>query len=416
VSPRHDRQPAGIARTLGRVYDAGAALLLAGRAVQLVNSLLLSVLVLRLYGLEVLGAFALGFVPVALLAVVGTLGLHTYLPRARLTHAECSTAALSLHLAQAPLVGGALLLYAALLGNGPVEREVIFLVACGGYFMALSASGQMLSVMRARYLPGLVAPLCETAGLLLGAWLAGSPAGLAAALLAARAVGASSFWAGFRYAAVAPREILATGRRSVRYVAPDSMTLLGDQAAPLLLAAFATRADVGLLRLAQQLLNAADTPAWSLVQARYPAMVRMTGAEIRGQARQLRRLGWAAGALCLTGSWVFAHHLVRTPALFPLMTVLAAVLAWRYVTCHYDYALRAAGRVADALRLSTLKLTAALVTFGVAVPLAGAWGAVVGIALISVAAGLVYERAYHARHGEEAALALPAPATPATGG
>lgn len=398
-------------RLLGRAYDPGAALLLGGRAVQLANSLLLSVLVLRLYGLEVLGVFALGIIPLAVLAVVGTLGLNSYLPRTTLTHAQCCTTGLALHLAQAPLVAAALLLYAALLAQGPAERDVVFLVACGGYFLALGATGQMLAVMRGRFLPGLLAPLCETAGLLLGAWLARSPAELAGALLAARAAGAASFWLGFRYAAVPAREVAAAGHRSVRYVAPDSLTLAGDQLAPLLLAVFATRADVGLLRLAQQLLNAADTPSWTLVQARYPVMVRMTPAETRAQARQLARLGVAAAALCLAGAWVFAYPVLRTPALLPLMVPLAAVLPWRYLTCHYDYALRAVGRVNTALRLGALKLAAALLVFGAAVPLAGVWGAVGGVALLSLAAGIVYPRVHRAGTAEPAPLAA-APALP----
>jgi hypothetical protein len=96
------------------------------------------------------------------------------------------------------LVVPLLWLYASAQAHDQGEWEVIFIISLSGFFIGLQNLGMMLSIMIRRFYPGLVAPLCETVGLLVG-WLfcATAPA-MAVTLLAARVVSVLIIWTGFR--------------------------------------------------------------------------------------------------------------------------------------------------------------------------------------------------------------------------
>jgi O-antigen/teichoic acid export membrane protein len=153
----------------------GSVLLLVGRGVQLVNGLLLSIVLVQRFGLATVGAFALGIAAVNILATVCALGLGAYLPRQHQSHGQSCFAALVLFLAQLPLVVPLLALYATSQAHDRGEWEVIFIISLSGFFIGLQNLGMMLSIMIRRFYPGLIAPLCETVGLLVGWFSARRP-------------------------------------------------------------------------------------------------------------------------------------------------------------------------------------------------------------------------------------------------
>ncbi|MDX2171224.1 MAG: hypothetical protein SF182_29415, partial [Deltaproteobacteria bacterium] len=133
-----------------RVFDIpaeqrGSLLLLVGRGVQLVNGLLLSVVLVRRFGLETVGAFAIGIAAVNILATVCALGMSAYLPRLKQSHAQSCFAALVLFLVQLPLIAPLLLGYAYAQAEGAVDGQIIFVVALSGFFIGLQNLGMMLS-------------------------------------------------------------------------------------------------------------------------------------------------------------------------------------------------------------------------------------------------------------------------------
>src|SRR5262249_37804611 len=144
---------------------SGPALLMVGRTIQLCNGLLLSTILVRRFGLEVVGSFALGIAAVNVLANVCPLGLHAYLPRVKQSPAQSCFAGLVLFSVQLPLVLAVLTAYAWVQGHDAVEQRIIFLAAFSGYFIGLANLGMMLSIMVRRFTPGLLAPLCEMIGL-----------------------------------------------------------------------------------------------------------------------------------------------------------------------------------------------------------------------------------------------------------
>lgn len=386
-----------------RSYAGGPGLLLAGRAVQLINGLLLSVLLLHRFGLAVLGSFAIGLAAVNIIAVVCPLGLHNQLPRLRHSLAQSSFAGLLLQLVQLPLVALLLLPYAALQARDPGEQHVIYVVALSGFFIGLANMGMMLAIMHRRFSVGLAAPLIETTGMVIGSLAAATPAGFAVYLLLSRIASATLIWTGFAYARLPLRRLVEIARASVHYMVNDALTVAPEQIAPLLLAGAVSRDALGIFRLCQQLVMAADTPVWTFVQSRYPHMVDGDAAFHRDLAQQVNRLAVTASLACLVGSTVLALAFFRTPTLAVYMAVLSPCLLWRYRAYLYGQALRAAGRLAAVTALATTRLLAALAAFSLTTHAFGLWGAVGTVAVLSVATGAAYEWTYHRR---------PAPSTP----
>jgi O-antigen/teichoic acid export membrane protein len=375
-------------------YQAGPGLLLIGRSIQLCNGLLLSVILVRRFGLEVVGSFALGIAAVNVLANVCPLGLHAYLPRLKQSHAQSSFAGLMLFLAQLPFVLVLLGAYAWAQAQSAAEQRIIFFAAFSGYFIGLANLGMMLSIMVRRFYPGLIAPLCETVGLLAGSSLAQTPDGFAITLLASRMASVLVIWGGFRFERLSLGRIAEIAGNGVRYLAPDVLALLAEQSAPLLLARVVSRSELGIFRLCQQLLMAADSPGWTFVQSKYPQMVENGPAFVDDVHRQVRRIALTASVLCVVVSTVLAMMFFDTPVVAPLMAILSACLVWRYENYLFGQALRATGRIRIVTALGLAKLIAAVGFFYLATLSGGVWGAVIALTLLSVLSGITYQWLY----------------------
>lgn len=390
---------AKISAALRDAFHAGPGLLLVGRSIQLGNGLLLSVILVRRFGLEVVGSFALGIAAVNILATVCPLGLHAYLPRVKQSHAQSSFVGLVLFLAQLPFVVVLLGLYAWAQAHGAVEQRIIFFAAFSGYFIGLANLGMMLSIMIRRFYPGLIAPLCEMVGLIAGSFLAHTPDGFAITLLLSRMLSVLVIWGGFQFERLSVDRIFEIAGNGVRYLAPDLLALLSEQSAPLLLARVVSRSDLGIFRLCQQLLMAADSPGWTFVQSKYPQMVESGPAFVDEVHRQVRRIGLTASVLCVIISSVLALSLFHTPTVAALMAILSACLVWRYENYLFGQALRAVGRVRVLTALGLAKLVAALICFYAATLSGGVWGAVIALTLLSIMSGITYQWFY--RHPVE---------------
>jgi len=372
----------------------GTALLLVGRGVQLVNGLLLSIVLVHRFGLETVGAFALGIAAVNILATVCALGLGAYLPRLEQTHPQSCFAALVLFLMQLPIVVPLLMLYASSQAESATEWQVIFIIALSGFLIGLQNLGMMLSIMARRFAPGLIAPLCETVGLIAGWWLCATAPAMALTLLAARVASVLVIWGGFRFERLPLRRVAAIGRTGGRWLAPDVLGLLSEQAAPLVLSAFVSRGELGVFRLCQQLLMAADSPCWTFVQSKYPQMVDSGPAFVERVHVQVRQLAGVVAVALVVGATVLAYAFFDVPAVAPLMAILAAALRWRYKNYLFGQALRAVGQVGAVTWLGGAKLALALALITTGAHIAGVWGAVAALACCSLVSGLAYEAVY----------------------
>jgi O-antigen/teichoic acid export membrane protein len=389
-----DRRYSKPLAVLGNMYERGAAILLAGRAIQLLNSFGWSIVLIKRFGLNMVGTFAVGVVAVTVLSTVSPLGLPSFLPRVRQPHARLCFAGITLQLAALPAIVGALLVYAKLFAENSSEERIIFLVALSGFAIGCSNTGLMLSIMARRFYPATVAPLFETLAILAAGLSAASPETVAGYMLLSRFAGALLIWAGMRASPMSRRRLTCVLRRSISYLAPDMIATLSEQIAPLILQMLTTRAELGLFRLCQQMLNASDTPGWSYVQSKYPELVRCNERVFASVQRAVTRLAMLASILCAAGSSVLAIWVYHLPAIVPMMCLLSASLFWRYKNNLFDQGFRASGQVATSTVLGTLKLFLGGITFYFLIRWQGVWGAVLALTMLSIAAGLVYERVY----------------------
>ncbi len=372
----------------------GTALLLVGRGLQLVNGLLLSIVLVHRFGLDTVGVFALGIAAVNILATVCGLGLGAYLPRLQQSHGQSCFAALVLFLLQLPFVVPLLALYATAQAESASEWQVIFLISLSGFLIGLQNLGMMLSIMARRFAPGLIAPLCETVGLIAGWWLCATAPAMALTLLTARLASVVVVWGGFRFEPVSVRRVAGIGRAGARWLAPDVLGLLSEQAAPLVLSAFVSRGELGVFRLCQQLLMAADSPCWTFVQSKYPQMVDNGPAFVERVHVQVRQLAAVVAVALVIAATVLAYAFFDVPAVAPLMAILAAALRWRYKNYLFGQALRAVGQVGAVTWLGGAKLALALALITAGAHAAGVWGAVAALACCSLVSGLAYEAVY----------------------
>ena len=183
---------------------------------------------------------------------------------------------------------------------------------------------------------------------------------------------------------------------------PDLLTLLSEQSTPLLLASMASRSELGLFRLCQQMLTAADSPGWSFVQSRYPDLVRGTSALRERIYAQTRSLSWGAVAVCLVVSAFLAYYVYQIPTLAGMMSILSVTLIWRYKNNYFEQRFRAMGQLGTTTGLAVAKLATSVVLSFLFIRAYGAWGAVLALSALSVMAGVVYERTFR--------WLLPAPA------
>ncbi len=386
-----------LSRLLNRmsdVYERGASLLLAGRAVQLLNSFGWSVVLIKRFGLSMVGTFAVGVVAVTVLSTVSPLGLTSFLPRVRQAHARLCFAGITIQLAVLPVVLGVLSVYARLFAQNVGEQRIVFLVALSGFAIGCSNTGLMLSIMVRRFYPATIAPLIETIAILIAAFSAASPEAVAGYLLLSRAAGSLVIWSGMRVSPMSLRRVVFVLRRSIGYLAPDAIAVFSEQIAPLILQVITTRAELGLFRLCQQMLNASDTPGWSYVQSKYPELVGGDKSFFASVQHKVSRLAMVASVLCAAGSTVLAIWVYRLAVIVPMMCMLSVSLFWRYKNNLYDQGFRASGQVATSTVLGALKLLCGSIIFYVLIRWQGVWGAVLALTILSIGAGLVYEWVY----------------------
>jgi hypothetical protein len=287
-----------------------------------------------------------------------------------------------------------LAIYAKLSAGNAGEERIVFLVALSGFAIGLSNTGLMLSIMVRRFYPAAIAPLFETVAVLAAGFGAASPEVVAGYLLLSRTAGALVIWSGMRMSPMSQLRLAFVLRRSIGYLAPDAIAMFSEQIAPLMLQMVTSRAQLGLFRLCQQMLNASDAPGWSYVQSKYPELVHGSKSFFASVNRTVNRLAVFASVICASASAVLAIWVYHLPEVVPMMCMLSASLLWRYKNNLYEQSFRASGQVATSTVLGALKFMCAGVIFYLLIRSHGVWGAVWALTVLSIAAGLAYEWVY----------------------
>jgi O-antigen/teichoic acid export membrane protein len=368
-----------------------ATWLLGGRGVQLANSVLLSAVVVRHFGLGMVGTYAIGYIAVAFIPHILSLGLNSELPRTRRPMPELLFIAAVIQFATFALLMPLLYLYSRFLARSHVELPIIFVVAVSGCFTGMFNVGLTLNILLRRFRIAFVAPLFESFTILVGSFFAHSGLQLAFFILVGRMLTAGLTWPRLRMSPVHRREMMPVARQGTKYLFLDLLVTFSEQLLPLMLGISAPRAQLGLYRLCQQTASAAETPGWSYVQGKYPEMT-IGDPEVNKQiARQARRAGMAAALLCLVGAIPLAFLVFHEPVVALMLAVLSGALTSRYIIYVNDQRLRAEGRIGASLALVISRIVVFAAVLGMTVERFGVWAGIWTSALGAIIFGFLYQ-------------------------
>ncbi|HEX8374057.1 MAG TPA: hypothetical protein VF606_02645, partial [Geminicoccaceae bacterium] len=348
-------------RLASGLLDREASVLLLARLAQNANGFLLSVLLVRQFGLAAAGTATVATIAITALALLGTAGLPFSLAREGAGVAERNATGLAASALVVPLALPAIALYAWLASRGVEEAVAVGLLALGGLFFAQVNVLNALLVLQGRVQLSFIPPLANLAGLGVAAATASSLAGFAAVLALFRLAGVAMVYARLDLAPVAPRAVLARVRAGAAFLTTDAINLGSDQLVLLLVSYLLPREALGLVGLCRQLMTVAETPGWSLVQSRYPELVSRAGAGFPHLRGRIVRLSLLCSAVTLPAAWLLGTQLYEAPALCPLAVVFAAALPARDLGNLYEQTMRALGAVRSSNQVAALRFAVAVV-------------------------------------------------------
>lgn len=401
-----DRRPGWLRHARRRWLGAEGPLLalLVARTLQLGNGFLISMVLVWVHGVSAAGTYAVGVLPAAAASHLFGLGLASALPRRAIGDGERATIGLLASLATLPLLASCAGAYGLLLGNDPRDAAAIALFAFAGALGGALGVQQSLYVLQERTRWAPLAPALQLAGLGVAA-LMPSLLGFALALAASRLAGVVLGFAPLRFARCKVPQVRGAVAEGLRFASLDLLGSAGDALAMPFVEANLTRAEIGLYGLARQFVTVADTPGWSFLQTRYPALIADLSGVGPEVARRNERLAWASALASLAAACVVAPLVYGLPELVPLLLVLLVPSSARYLGFFCDQALRADGRVRECVLLGLARVGLSLVVLPGLAALFGLWGLAGGVAGLSLAFALLSRWRLLAHHPR----LLPAP-------
>jgi O-antigen/teichoic acid export membrane protein len=373
-------------------FGRAAGLVLLARVLQNLNGFLLSILIVRRFGLQGAGTLVIATIAIVILALIGTCGLPYTLARMNIDPKQRNTVGLFACMAVVPLSLPFVGALGLIVGHSHKEALVIALLALGGPFFAQTNITNALQVLLNKPGDAIIPPIGNLLGLIVAAWVGPGFVTFAAILAAFRFAAIGCAFLRLPCRRTSFRMLITHMADGARYLIADAINLGTDQAAMLILSFILSRAQLGLLGLCRQLITVSDTPGWSQIQAFYPGMVADPA---RNGPLLISRLRWigivsAASVALLTaplGLWIY-----RAPGFLVLAPLLQVSTPIRYLLAAYDTRLRALGLVAASNRISAIRgvLTLAIIPAGAWA--AGAFGAVVAIIIQVVLATYLTRR------------------------
>jgi O-antigen/teichoic acid export membrane protein len=367
-------------------------LLLLGRGILLADAFLISIYLVKKFGLAEVGIYTIANVAVTCLALLCGLGLNYSLPREALSNPQRNTVLLAW---SGFLVPATLLLiatYAWVMAKNHQEILEISLFATAGFFFAITNVTNTLLVMQERINLSLIFPVINTIGLVAGIIFSKTVIQFAFALMVARALGSLLPFSLLKYSRIGLAKIIKCGYRGIQYIPTDLLALASEQSGPLILSQLISRADLGIFGLCRQVLTAGSQPGYTFLQSKYPQLV-ITRLRTAGETgRQMLKISLAASLLVLAGSAALGFWIYDLHVFFYMMVLLTCAIPFRYSNCFYDQVIKSVGKIKLNTLLSGVKFVVAIPIYFFLGRSFGAWGAIVGLLIIAVFSYFLYRK------------------------
>jgi hypothetical protein len=379
-----------------RAFGRDAGLIMFSRLLQNANGFLLSIAIIRKFGLAAAGSLTISTIGTVVLATFLTFGLPYVFAR---TDASIGTRnSIGLAAALAALVGSIPVCAALGLGFGKDTQEIlaIFLLSLGGAFFAQTSVANALLVLQDRAADIIFSPLGNLLGLGIGYFLTHDFVTFAMVIAGCRFLGAFFIFVRLPLHRFSLSELKTHFRQGLQFLTADTVGLIADQGAVMIASALMTRADLGIFGLCRQMLTVSDTPLWSRLVAWYPRVV----ADQIGATAQLRREMLKMGVLCGLGlaalSLPLALWIYHLPAFLAAACLMVASVPFRYVVATGEMSLRAFGCIGLVNKVTLLRcLLVALLPCGIY--LGGLYGAIIASLLQAVILTWVTSRLLNAQ-------------------
>ena len=343
-------------RHLAKLWsEQSAGVVFSARLLNSINSFLLSVVLVRSFGLAAVGDFTIASVASAFIFIVGGAGLPAYLARAPLSPAQRNMVGMLTSLFLLPMALPLTVAYGMALRTNREEAMVIALFALAGAFLAAYNIVSALFILEKRTHLLAIVPVANLFGILVAAFAAQTLVGLATILVVFRLIGMVASFCCLRYEFVSIRALGGHLRTSAAFVPVNFVYFAGDELLVLGLSYALSRESLGLFGLCRQIANVGALPVASTVQAHYPALVDNPMDETSRLRAKVQKLSWIA-TVGLIGTSIPLGTLVYEVPTFPLLAaVMLLSLPFGGRTAVFDSGLRAAGLIGAINRIGVIR-------------------------------------------------------------
>jgi O-antigen/teichoic acid export membrane protein len=339
------------------------------RVLQSSNGFLLSILLVRRFGLAAAGNYALAAVAIATLSIICTFGLPFSFGRSSDRIAEKNTVGTAAIVLLVPASLPSIALYGYVVGRDVPEAVAIALFAVGGCFFAQTNILNALLVLQGRLRLSLFPALFNTVGIVGAAGLAGSLATFAAMLAIPRLIGIAIVCCALPQECVSMRRLWQHLRPGFGLLSSDIFNYGSDQILVVAISYLVDREHLGILGLCRQVIGVADTPGASLLQTLYPALAQGPAAVVATTRRRMFKLAALTAIVCATLTVPLGIWFYHVPQLPLYAITLLVSLPGRYLLSLYETLLKAINEIAVLNQLALLRgmtwvATAMLSVFG----------------------------------------------------
>lgn len=396
-----------LSKAIGHLRN-DALWLVIGRFAQMGNGFLLSIVLVRQFGLASVGTYTIAAMAVMAASLVCTLGQIHNLPRSGLSVGQSSFVSLISTLLSTPIAAAAIALLAFLMANSPEEFWEIVIFGTSGIFMAQMSIAGMLLVMRGSAFLTVVGPMLGTIGIVAGGFLAASPLEFAIYVTGSRFAANIVIYSIIGFEVVSFARVLTEMRKGLNYLATDAILTANDQIATILMATLLTREDMGIWGITRQLLIAADTPSWSMVQAKYPRMVESPHEVSASLSRRIFLMSGVVALAGMAGSFGLGYWVYHVDMLGMVMAIILLGTPARYQQNLDEQLLRAIGSSRLCAQLAAIRLPVSVLFAAVAAYYWGIWGAAVSLTITSLVLVAVYRSVARSHLAEIPVTSYPA--------